>query len=48
MRGDVGLPPREKVVHAEDFVAFAEKSLAEMGAEETGAAGDENAHKPRN
>jgi hypothetical protein len=41
---DVELPPREEVVDRHDFVAVFEEAFAEMGTEEAGTAGDENAH----
>jgi hypothetical protein len=38
--GDVLSLAREKVVHAEDLATFLQQALAEMGTQETGAAGD--------
>ena len=34
----------EEVIEADDFLTFVEKALTQMGAEEAGAAGDENSH----
>jgi hypothetical protein len=41
---DVALAAGEEVVEADDFVAFVEEAFAEVGAEESGAAGDEDTH----
>ena len=41
--GDVVLGPGEEVVETDDVVAFGEQTLAEVTAEEAGAAGDQNA-----
>ncbi len=41
--GDVVLGAGEEVVETDDVVAFSEQALAEMAAEEAGAAGDEDA-----
>lgn len=41
---DVGFAPGKEVVHAKDIMTFIEKAFAEMGAEETGPAGDEYSH----
>jgi hypothetical protein len=41
--GDVVLGAGEEVVETDDVVAFGEQTLAEMAAEEAGAAGDEDA-----
>ena len=40
---EVGEGARLEVVHADDAVALPEQVLAEMGAEETGSAGDDRA-----
>jgi hypothetical protein len=42
--GDVAFPAGEEVVEADDFVAVAKEAIAEVGAEEAGAAGDEYTH----
>jgi hypothetical protein len=41
---DVALAAGEEVVEADDFVAFVEEAFAEVGAEESGAAGNEDTH----
>ena len=41
--GDVVGRPRDEVVHADHMMAFGQKALAEMRAEEAGTAGDERA-----
>jgi hypothetical protein len=41
--GDVALPAGEQIVGADDVVAARDESIAEVRAEEAGAAGDENA-----
>jgi hypothetical protein len=41
---DVALSAGEEVVEADDFVAFVEEAFAEVGTEEAGSAGDEDAH----
>jgi hypothetical protein len=41
---DVAFSAGEEVVEADDFVAFVEEAFAEVGAEEAGSAGDEDAH----
>jgi len=41
---DVAFAAGEKVVEADDFVAFMEKPLAEVGAKESRTTGDQNAH----
>ena len=43
---DVLSPAGEEVVQADDVMAVRKKPLAEVGADEAGAAGDENAHGP--
>src|SRR5215472_13251096 len=43
--GDVVQAPRNQVVHAHHVVAAAEKCIAQMGSNETGAAGDQCSHK---
>jgi hypothetical protein len=40
---DVAFSAGEEVVEADDFVAFVEEAFAEVGAEEAGSAGDEDA-----
>jgi hypothetical protein len=40
---DVRTAPGEEIVHAEDFMAFGQQPLAEMRAEESRAARDQNA-----
>src|SRR5438876_6482439 len=40
-------PPGKKVVHADHFVAFAQKSFAEMRADKPGPAGYKYSHKYR-
>ena len=42
---DVVHPVGEEVVEAADFVAFFEKAFAELGANESGTAGNENANR---
>jgi len=39
---DVALLPRVEVVRAEDFVAVVQQPFAQVGAEESGAAGDKD------
>ena len=39
---DIAARAGEEIIDAKDFMALAEQALAEMGAEETGAAGHEN------
>ena len=41
--GDVALGPGEQIVEAQNVVAVGEQAVAEMGTEEAGAAGDEDA-----
>ena len=41
---DVGLPPGEEVVEADDVVSLPDESVAEMGAEEAGPSGDQYTH----
>ena len=41
--GDVGFLTCEEIVEANDIVTFTDEPFAEMGAEKTGAAGDQNA-----
>src|SRR6185503_6637191 len=41
---DVGSPDREKVVDANDFVSFSGAAVADVGADETIATGDEIPH----
>jgi hypothetical protein len=40
---NVGFLAREQIVEADDIVAHTDQSIAEMGAEETGAASDKDA-----
>jgi hypothetical protein len=40
----VGLSACEKIVQANDFVAFVQKSLTQMRADKSGSAGNENPH----
>src|SRR3989440_3504680 len=46
---DVGPSAGDQIVHTNYAMAFAQKSVAEMGAQKSGAAGDQNAHllRPR-
>ena len=37
---DILLPSREKVIKADDLIAFLEKSLTKMGAKKPGSSGD--------
>jgi hypothetical protein len=41
---DVPLSAGEEVIEAKDFVTFVEEAFGEVGAEEAGSTGDENAH----
>jgi hypothetical protein len=43
---DVVLAPGQEVVHAEDAVPFGEEALAEVRAQEAGAAGDDRPGAP--
>jgi hypothetical protein len=40
--GDICSPAGKKVINTEDFVPLFQKSFAQMRAEKTGSAGDEN------
>jgi hypothetical protein len=44
--GDVLAPTGEQVVEADHMVTFCEQSLTEVGTNESGAAGHEDAHVP--
>jgi len=41
---DVGFSSGEEVIQAENFVTGFDEPLAEVGTEESGSAGDEDAH----
>ena len=43
--GDVFDRPREQVVHADDLVPAHQEELAEVRADEAGAAGDKDPHR---
>ena len=42
--GKVAFPPGEKIVEGDDLMAVGEEPVAKVGAEEAGAAGDEDTH----
>jgi hypothetical protein len=44
--GDVLAPAGEEVVQADHVMTICEQSLTEVGSEESGAAGHQNAHVP--
>jgi hypothetical protein len=42
--GNVALPAREEVVQTDDFIAIGDQTIAQMTAQKSCSAGDENAH----
>jgi hypothetical protein len=44
---DVRFPAREKIIEANDLMAFVQKAFTKMRAEKARATGDENAHGAR-
>jgi hypothetical protein len=41
---DVGLPPGEEVIEADDVVTLADEAIAKVRAEKSGTAGNEDTH----